>query len=66
MPSSVAWKRRSSPAPGVEGGDDGLHGDELIMGEGVDKEDGRAPEEGLVWSGGRRSRLSSGKDREVG
>ena len=65
--SCRAWKRTSSPAPGVEGGNDGLHGDELILGEGVDKEDGRGASEGvLVWSVSRECRLSGGKDREVG
>lgn len=39
-------------APGVEGGNDGLHGDKSIMGEAVDKEDGSGPEEVLVWSVG--------------
>ena len=66
MPLSIAWRRKSSPAPGVEGGNDGLHGDELIMGEAVDKEDGGPLEEVLVWSVGQRSRLSSRKDREEG
>lgn len=35
----TAEKRRSSPAPCVEGGNDGLHdGDESMMGEVIDKE----------------------------
>ena len=40
MPLCIAWRRTSSPAPGVEGGNDGLHGDGMILGERVDKEDG--------------------------
>ena len=45
IPLSIARRRTSAPAPGVEGGNDGLHGDELVMGEAVDKEDGGKPEE---------------------
>lgn len=57
IPLSIARRRTSAPAPGVEGGNDGLHGDELVMGEAVDKEDG---------GGDQRKRRCGQLDRSPG
>lgn len=55
----IAGSRSSSPAPRVEGGNDGLHGDEsmMMMGEAVDKEMASANGDGVAisWLGPRLS-----------
>lgn len=55
---SIAGGRSGSPAPRVEGGNDGLHGDEsMMMGEVVDKGMASANGDGVAisWLGPRLS-----------